>query len=301
MKLSSLLGVEQVLPGLTARDLRGAVREMLGQAPRLHGGDRAEAIVEAVLHREDQASTALGNRVAIPHARIADLQEFYLLLGIPQAPLDDRGPDGEPVALVFLLVGSNQKNTVILQTMAALATLCSDADRVEALIQAPDREAAWRCIDASGAEVKKGLHARDVMREVEVQATEDMPLRELLDALFEHQVYHAPVCNRAGKVIGAVTAREVLDAGFPDYMSRIPQLDFLSEYEPFEQFFSRETTTRAGNLMDREPVVAQAGDPLIQVVFRLKQHGRLYAYVEEGGRLAGAIGLDDIISRVLRV
>jgi len=237
----------------------------------------------------------------MPHARVAALEDFHVLLGVAREPMEDTGLDGQPVRWLFLILGNNQKNTVILQTMAAIGQLAQDPERMAALEQADSRGALWHVIDDSGIQVRKGLYARDLMREAAVIAHEDMALHELLDQMFEHGVYEAPVCAADGRIVGAVTTAEIIEAGFPDYMSRIPNLDFLNEYEAFEQFFQHEATTRVGDVLNPEPLVVQVDDPMIQVVFRLRSHKRHFAFVEENGRFAGVIDRNDIISRILRV
>ncbi len=301
MKLASLLSVSGIMMGLKGRTIRDLIPEMLEREAHQHPSDSMAEVGEAILHRESQASTAMAKGLAIPHARISELNDFYVLLGIPQSPLEDNGLDGQPVQWVFLLAASDQKNTMLLQSMAAISTLFKDEERLAEFQEVNSPEAVWNLIEASGVQVKKGLHARDMMRAVPFIAREDMPLRELLDAFFEHRVYSAPVCNTTDEILGSITTKEIIDAGFPDYMSRIPKLDFLSEYEPFEQFFRREATTLVGSILNRNPLVVAIDDPMIQVVFHLKQCDQHFAYVEEGGRLVGIIDRNDIISRILRV
>jgi len=301
VKLSSLLAPRNILTGLAARTITDAVPEMLQRMVGAHPADSIDEITAAVLHRETPGSTAMALGVALPHTRLSNLHEFYLVLGVPQQPLEDKGLDGAPIEWVFLIVASDQKNTVLLQTMAAISTLVQDAGRLGAMKAASSPEALWQVIDGSAIQVKKGLFARDLMHEAPVVAREDMPLRELLDELFEHGAYEAPVCDEDGRIVGAITTEEIIDAGFPDYVSRLPDLSFLTDYEPFEQFFKREATTLVGEVLNRDPLRVDVEDPMIQVVFRLKKRKQHYAYVEEDGRFVGVIDRNDVISRILRI
>jgi CBS-domain-containing membrane protein len=228
------------------------------------------------------------------------LRDFYVLLGVAPAPLEEKGLDGMAVDLVFLILASDQKNTVMLQTMAAIGGVAKDADCLAQLRRGDSPKAVWHAIDEGDFKVKKGLFARDLMHKPAVVACEDMPLGELLDAFFQHRVYAAPVCTPDGRVVGTVTTGEIVDAGFPEYMSRMRDIAFLAEFEPFEEFFKKEATTRVADIMSRDPLIVDADDPMIQVVFRMKTEQRGIAFVQEDGQLVGIIGRNDIVSRILR-
>ncbi len=300
MKLSSLLLRSCVVPELKARTLGDAVLEILERAVRFHPSTPIAEIHSAILDREAQGSTALANGVAVPHARISGLKDFHLLLGVAPVPLEDKGSDGRAVDLVFVILSNNEKNIVMLQTLAALAAIAADPDLLAVLREAGTREAIWKCIEEAGIRVKKGLCARDLMRETAVIAHEDMPLRELLDKLFERGAQKALVCGPEGEIIGAVTSQEILKAGFPNYLSSLHDIAFLDEYSPFEEFFKRETTTKVKDIQNLSPLIVEAGDPMIQVAFRMNQENHSFAYVQEDGRYVGTIDRADIISRILR-
>lgn len=300
MRLSSLIHAEWVVLGLESRTLADAVPELLDKAHDFRPAiDKAE-IVKAVMHRESQASTATEKGLAIPHARVAGLRDFYILIGRPAVPLEDKGLDGQPVNLIFLILSDNQKNALMLQSMAGLGRLSMQDDTLEHLRQAGKPDEVLRILDESRITVKKTIQARDLMKECPFTATPGMHLQELLDLMFEHQVRAAPVCDEDCHVVGGVSSGEILEAGFPDYMDRIPDISFLPEFEAFEQFFRREETICVRDVMNPEPLVLDAEDPLIQIVFGLRRARCPFAFVERDGELAGMVDRDDIISRILR-
>ncbi len=300
MKLSSLLVVDHTVPDLEARTLAEAVPEILRRVEHFNPGEPVDALVRAVLRREAQGSTAMQNGIAIPHARVPALRDFYVFLGVAKTPLEEKGFDGLAIDLVFLILASDQKNTVMLQTMAAIGSLAKDSDCLAKIRHADSAKAIWQPLDEGDFQVKKGLFAHDLMHAPPVVAREDMALGELLDAFFQHQVYAAPVCSPDGQVVGSVSTGEIVDAAFPEYMSRMRDIAFLAEFEPFEEFFKKEATIRVGEIMNPHPLVVDTDEPMIQVVFRMKSEQRGIAFVQEKGRLVGVIGRNDIVSRILR-
>jgi PTS system nitrogen regulatory IIA component len=300
MKLSTLLTEDRCLPGMQARDLRGCIIELLDKAARRLPEACRESALEAVLLRESQAPTAYEAGVAIPHARIPKLPEVHLFLGVPAEPLSDTGLDGEPISVVFLLVGGDRHHVQLLQSMAAISQLGLDGDTTNNIRAAESAEALWHVVAKSGLRVKSTLEARDVMGPVPFVARPTMTLAETLDGLVHHHAVAAPVCGTDGNVVGVITSREIIESGFPEYMAHLPNVQFLSEDEPFEQFFHREESTQVGEVADPNPVVVQAGDPLIAVVFQLRQERHRFACVMEDHELVGLINRDDLLAKVLR-
>jgi len=301
MKLSSLISEDNIFVALEARTLEAAVAEMLHRAEDACRQEGYETMFEAVMQRERQASTAMERGVAIPHARISGLSDFYLFIGIPQAPLDTTCYDGSKVAIIWLVLANDKKYTLLLHSMAGITGFAQDPDRLEAIKKVADPSEVVDLIEASGVQINRGMFARDLAYDSPVCATEDMLLRDLLDAFFEHGVHEAPVCTPSGEIIGAVTSKEIIDAAFPNYMSRIPNLGFLSEFAPFEEFFKQETRLRVRDVLNRKPLVVDADTPMIQVVLKMKQEGHRLAYVREQGKFKGIIDRNHVISKILRV
>jgi PTS system nitrogen regulatory IIA component len=295
-----MLFANHVVIGLESRTVRDAVPEILSRVDGFRPKMPIPQIVEAVLKREDVAPTAVSGGLAIPHARISQLRDFYVMFGRAKTPFDDVGTDGRPIDLVFLILCNDRKNTLMLQTLAAVGKIAHNIPLIDSIRGAHSREQLWQAIDDSEIEVQPELFARDLMRPVAVMAREDEVLSELLDRCASSAQHYAPVCDSSGKVIGSMSSREIVNAGFPEYMSSLRDIAFLHATEPFVEFFKLEASARVGEVMNPNPLVVQADDPFIQVVFNMKQHEERLAFVEEDGKCVGVIERDDICERILR-
>jgi len=258
-------------------------------------------VAAAVLEREEQSSTALGCGVAIPHARIAGLNDYYVLLGIPREPLRDTCLDETPICYIFVILGNESKNALMLQTMAAISTLAQEERPMTALGRVRSPREAWQIIEESGVNVKEELRARDMMRDPAPTITEDKTLSDLLDLFFEHDVRVIPVVTANGEIAGAVTSLEVLHVGFPEYMYRFANIDFLGEHEAFTRFLQQESTLYVRDFMNRKPLVFSESTPLIQIVFQMNRDGIWFALIQKHGKLTGVIDRHDILIRLLRL
>ncbi len=305
MKLSSLLPRHHIMVGLEARTVQEATRELLhgvsSAAGQIDIGADWRDVADAIIAREAQSATALEKGVAIPHARVPGMQEFLVGLGIPREPLSNYCIDGSPVRLLFLIAGGEHKNALMLQTMGAISDFASDDDRLEELRAASTPRAAWDFIDKSGIRVKEELRARNLMRPVVTSVSPDTLLSELLDEFFTHDVRVIPVCDGDETVVGSVTAAEILQEGFPGYMTYLDHITFLPELESFDRFLACENEVRVAEFMNERPLVFDAATPLIQVVFRMNREHIPYAFVVEHDRLVGFVDRHDIVIRLLRL
>lgn len=136
MALRNLLSAERIAilqqPGSRAAVLDAAARLLAQSAPVLahtSASDRpalAHAIGKGLRAREQLASTAVGHGVAIPHARIVDIDERRVaFLRLAQA-VDFNAADGEPVDLVVALVVPEHQIQQHLESLADLAESLAD-------------------------------------------------------------------------------------------------------------------------------------------------------------------------------
>jgi PTS system nitrogen regulatory IIA component len=103
MQISDLLSPADVLIDVRPANKRLLLQELAAKAAnslRLS----AEQVAPYLLKREDLGSTGIGGGVAIPHARLPDLQRPYGLLTRLKQPMEFDAIDGQAVDIVFLLL-----------------------------------------------------------------------------------------------------------------------------------------------------------------------------------------------------
>jgi PTS system fructose-specific IIA component len=95
----------------------------------------------AVLAREADSTTGVGNGIAIPHGKSIAVNETCLAIGRCETPIEWESLDDQPVHLIFLLaVTENDQNEVHLRILAQLAELLIDETFVENLKNAKTTE-----------------------------------------------------------------------------------------------------------------------------------------------------------------
>ena len=90
-----------------ARDIESILQQTLRQvvARGLLPAEHRAAVESALLDRERQVSTAIGNAVAVPHAYLDALTEPLIVFVRLARPINLGAPDGVPTRFVFVLLG----------------------------------------------------------------------------------------------------------------------------------------------------------------------------------------------------
>lgn len=127
-------GAILVLPKVVARtELFPLLVDALCPA---HGLSDRDGILAAIFEREAKMSTAVGRRIAIPHARLESSPGLCAAAAVCPAGVDFPTPDMLAVNLVFLLVSPPDAAGLHVKALAAVGRLGQDL--VDDLLGSPD-------------------------------------------------------------------------------------------------------------------------------------------------------------------
>lgn len=121
--------------------------------------------------------------------------------------------------------------------------------------------------------------------------------------LSRHDVRAVLVVKADGSFAGTLSDSELLRSLLPSYVEDNEALARVLEEAAAEDLYRRLEDRTVADLMpeDRdEPPVVDAGDTLIEVASVMARSRASLVGVIEGGRLIGAISIDDLVSQLLR-
>jgi PTS system nitrogen regulatory IIA component len=124
-RVASILSVERIRIDL-AESAKAPLFEVAGRLFASQGDLQPAQVVARLLAREQLGSTALGQGVAIPHARIRGLAQAVAAFIRLRPAISFDAPDGKPVSEVLFLLVPEQATDVHLQTLAEAAEMFSD-------------------------------------------------------------------------------------------------------------------------------------------------------------------------------
>lgn len=96
-----------------------------------------QAFREAIFYREGLVSTGIGMGIAIPHAKMRNIQQFFIAVGIAQNKgIEWNALDKAPVRIIFMIGGPDDKQTEYLQILSMLTAAIKDVELRKKLLKA---------------------------------------------------------------------------------------------------------------------------------------------------------------------
>jgi PTS system nitrogen regulatory IIA component len=121
----------------------GELAELLARQQPLVDSATLKRVLE---EREQLASTAIGDGIAIPHGKLDVVGQLVGALGRSRAGIEFDSIDGKPTHLVFMLVAPSNSTGVHLKALARLSRLFRDAEFRQRLLVADDAAGMYRII-----------------------------------------------------------------------------------------------------------------------------------------------------------
>ena len=128
MLLSDHISEKQIIIGSVSRKKKQALDELLTVLIKLKKiSPRSKAkILATLLERERLGSTAIGQNIAIPHARLELVKRSLIVIGLFKDGLEFDSLDGEPVYIVFLILSPKELEGFHLKMLATISKLLRD-------------------------------------------------------------------------------------------------------------------------------------------------------------------------------
>ncbi len=145
MKISDLLMPTDVMIDVRVSNKRVLLEEFAARAAASLGLP-ADRVAPCLLKREELGSTGIGRGVAIPHARLPDVQRPYGLLAKLNQPVEFDAIDGQAVDLVFVLLLPAAAEHEVLAALALVARTLRSPDTLARLRAAKDAAGLYAAI-----------------------------------------------------------------------------------------------------------------------------------------------------------
>jgi fructose-specific phosphotransferase system IIA component len=140
MKVSELLKPEFIISDLKGESKEEIINELVDlfkDDPRV---EDIEKVRSAVLEREKVMSTGVGKGFAIPHGKTNAVKEIIGAFGKIKDGIDYESLDGNPVNLVFLLVGKDNLISTHIKLLSRISRLMNKDDFRHRLVEANSAE-----------------------------------------------------------------------------------------------------------------------------------------------------------------
>jgi len=126
VKITDFLTPQTIVPALSARDKHAALEEMAGWLARAYDHLDKEKVLKVLLEREKISTTAIGEGVAIPHGKLAEVERVLGVFARSPQGIDFASLDGGLTYLFFLLIAPENAAADHLKALARISRLLKD-------------------------------------------------------------------------------------------------------------------------------------------------------------------------------
>lgn len=146
IEIADIVTPEAVLLDVrSCRSKRQVLKELSHQAAPIAGVDE-KRLLEALMERERLGTTGIGNGIAIPHAKLDEVDRVIGLFARLDQPVDFEALDDQPSDLIFLLLAPNAADADSLKALARISRLLRDPAVRDRLRHESDRRSVYRTL-----------------------------------------------------------------------------------------------------------------------------------------------------------
>ncbi|MFP3509271.1 fructose-specific PTS transporter subunit EIIC [Peribacillus sp. SIMBA_075] len=147
MKITDLLKLDTIIINLQSATKQAVIDELSGKLAEADRLNDVEAFKAAILKREQQSTTGIGEGIAIPHAKTNAVRTPAICFGKSVNGVDYESLDGQPAHLFFMIAASEGANADHLETLSRLSSLLMDEKFRDRLISSSSGEEVLEIIN----------------------------------------------------------------------------------------------------------------------------------------------------------
>ncbi len=147
MKITELLTKETILLDLKGNQKLEAIDQLVNILYSAGKISNQADFKAAILKREEQTTTGIGDGIAIPHAKVKAVKAAAIAFGKSEGGVDYQSLDGQPSHLFFMIAAPEGANNTHLEALARLSGMLVNNEVREKLMAAKSAEEILNVIE----------------------------------------------------------------------------------------------------------------------------------------------------------
>jgi len=135
MKISDILKKEHIIKELDSRDKKNVLDELSSFLENEGEITNKENLLAALIGREKLGSTGIGENVAIPHAKISEIDKIITVFGRSKNGVEFESLDQKPVNFIFLVLAPENSTGQHLKALARISRLFKNPSLRESVLR----------------------------------------------------------------------------------------------------------------------------------------------------------------------
>ena len=292
-----LLQINNIVCASTISDRNVLLRELLRMLKRHHPALDLDAAVREVSAREELFPTVIAPGLALPHARIPDMESP--LLGMVCTPGGvDFGSDLGPVQVTVLLLTPLDDPNLHLQIISELARLFSDTTLVDRVVECSNPAEVMELFGAQRHETNTFLTAGDVMTTPPAVLRETDTLADAIRLFATTKCSELVVLDNEGDLRGTLSLTDLLKYSLPEHLLWMDDLTPINRFQPFVDVLRTSREVRVADVMRDDVITVDKSVPAIQLAKLFTMHQLRQLVIIDNGGFAGVVELKSFCAKL---
>jgi nitrogen PTS system EIIA component len=146
MKITDILKQESIIENLVSTDKASTLEELSIFLKSKGLVSNKENLLNALMEREKLGSTGIGENVAIPHAKISEINQIITIFGRSKEGIEFDSLDKKPVHFIYLVLAPANSSGQHLKVLARISRLLKNKSLREAIMSATDTNQIYSII-----------------------------------------------------------------------------------------------------------------------------------------------------------
>ena len=146
MKITDILKKEHIIENLVSTDKASTLEELSSFLKNKGLVTNKETLFNALMGRELLGSTGIGENVAIPHAKISEIDQIITMFGRSIKGIEFDSLDKKPVHFIYLVLAPMNSSGKHLKVLARISRLLKNKPLRESIISATETNQIYSII-----------------------------------------------------------------------------------------------------------------------------------------------------------
>jgi len=146
MKITDILKKEHIIDNLVSTDKASTLEELSSFLKNRGLVSNKETLLNALMGRELLGSTGIGENVAIPHAKISEIDQIITMFGRSIKGIEFDSLDKKPVHFIYLVLAPMNSAGQHLKVLARISRLLKNKPLRESIISATETNQIYSII-----------------------------------------------------------------------------------------------------------------------------------------------------------
>jgi len=297
-RFSDFLKLDNIRCHIKAAAWEAAIDELAGLLHSNEDSFDKDAVVAACIQRETASSTVIAPQLALPHARVEDLERVLVAIGTSRQGISFAAEERGLVHVIILILTPKADPGLYLQALAALTRELGSPDRPQRLARCGTAEEIYEFFTRKPVELPPYLKASNLIEPRPVKLLEADDLKTAIDRFCSGQVMDIPVVDEDGDLRGTISLEDILRLSLPEHLLWMHDLSPIIHFEPFADLLRRDKESKVADFMRDDYVAVSPDVPAIQLAKVFLTQKVRQILVVDGRKLLGTVDLHAFMAKL---